>query len=290
MPNEPEWKYQHDAADKYVLELTNGVELILTDLQKEINISDIEQAIYRGDPAYIIDSIDWEDRFDNRLAKQTESVANSIMAITGTEAWKRLEIPYTFDIRNPYAERYIAEHGAEMVTQVSDETKLAIRSVVLEGMQTGFPPRDMAQRIRPLIGLTDANAKAVLRYWMSLNEDSPDLSQQRRDGMALDYAGRRLKDRALNIARTETISAANQGTLNAWQVARDNGFILPESQKEWIAAMASERTCRYCRELDGKKVGLDEKFHSPLLGKDVNGPTLHPSCRCSISLRTPRIT
>lgn len=288
MPKEPEWAHVHQAADKYVLQLTNGTELILTDLQ-DIDIALIEEAIARGDPAYIIDSIDWANRFDNRLIKLHESIANSIMAMTGAEAWKRLEIPYTFDIRNPYAERWLAEHGAELVTQVGDETKLAIRSIVLEGMQTGFPPRDMARRIKPLIGLTDRDARAVMRYWMSLNEDAADLSQRRRDSMALEYSGRLLRNRALNVARTETISAANQGTLNAWKVARDNGFVLPESKKVWISAMGSKRTCKYCRAIDGQKVGLDEKFHSALLGKDVNGPTLHPSCRCSIGISTPRI-
>lgn len=289
MPTEPEWAYQHKAADQFIKQLTNGTALILTNLQKEITITAIEQALTEGDPAFIIDSIDWADALDIRLLKLHESVANSIMALTGAEAWKRLDIQISFNIRNPYAEKYIAEHGAELVIQVSTETKLAIRSVVLDGFQSGKPPREMAKRIQNMVGLTDRDAKAALRYWLALNEDAKDLTAQRVDSMADGYARRLLRKRALNISRTETINSANKGTLNAWQTARDEGFILPESKKVWIAATASDRTCVHCRPMNGQKVGLDEKFHSKTLGIDVDGPTLHPSCRCSTGLITPRI-
>jgi hypothetical protein len=289
MPTEPEWLYIHQAADKFIKQLTNGTALILTDLQKEIVISDIEKALAEGDPAFIIDSIDWADAFDIRLLKLHESVANSIMALTGAEAWKRLDIPISFNLRNPYAEKWVSEHGAELVTAVSKETKLAIRSIVHDGFKSGFPPREMAKRIRPMIGLTDRNANAALRYWLALNEDAKDLTAQRVDSMADGYARRLLRRRAMNIARTETINSANQGTLSAWNTAKDDGFILPESQKEWIAATQSDRLCVHCRPMDGQKVNLDEKFHSKTLSKDVDGPTLHPQCRCSVGLVTPRI-
>jgi hypothetical protein len=287
MPNEKEWAYQHNAADAHVLQLTNGTELILADLQ-DIDIALIEEAIARGDPAYIIDSIDWADRFDNRLAKLHESIANSIMALTGAEAWKRLDIPYSFDIRNPYAERWVAEHGAELVTMVSEETKLAIRSVVFEGMQTGYPPRDMAKRIQGMIGLTDRDARAVLRYWLALNEDANNLTAKQVDGMAMDYSKRLLRNRAMNVARTECIGASNRGVEIAWKVAQNEGFLLLESKRVWIAATASARTCQHCKPMDGQKVGLDEKFYSKTLGKHVSGPPLHCSCRCAQGLVTPR--
>src|SRR5574341_994571 len=151
MPNEAEWKYMHDAADAFVKQLTSGIALVLTNLQKEIDITDIEKAIQKNNPAYLINLINWEEQFDDKLLKQYTKAADAIMAITGTEAWKRLNIKTSFNMRNPYAERYIAEHGAELVKDVSDETKAAIRAVVLDGFQSGKPPRDMAKRIIKMV-------------------------------------------------------------------------------------------------------------------------------------------
>lgn len=289
MPNDPEWLYIHQAADTFVKQLTDGVELVLKDLQKEIDISDIEKAIQKKDPAYLVNIVDWEDNFDDKLLKTYTKVADSIMAITGTEAWKRLKTNTSFNIRNPYAELYIAEHGAELMTVVSEETKAAIRAVVLDGFQSGFPPREMARRIKNMIGLTERDARAALRYWQALAGDK-ELSSSQVNTMSDGYAERLLRRRALNISRTETINAANQGTLNSWRTAQDDGFILPETEKEWVAATQSDRTCIHCMPMDGQKVGLNEKFKSKTLGIEVNGPTLHPSCRCAIALVTPRIS
>lgn len=286
MPTAPEWKYIHDAADNQVKKFTNELDKILRDLQTSINISDIEQAIRSGNPGYIIDIINWADQFDDRLLNQYEPVANAIMAITGTEAWNRLEIPISFTIRNPYAESWMAEHGAQLVTQVSEETKAAIRAVVTDAFQTGKPPREFAQRIREMVGLTERDAKAVLNYWEKLSEEA-DLTAARVNDMADSYSRRLLRKRALKIARQETMAASNQGVLQSWEIARDNGFILPESQKEWIAATASDRTCEYCRPMHGQTVGLNEQFQSELGA--VMSPPLHIQCRCVVSLVTKRI-
>lgn len=289
MPKEAEWKYIHDTADMFIKRLTDGIEIVLSDLKKEINISEIESALERNDPVYLINIINFEDNLDSKFMKQYTKVADAIMATTGTEAWNRLNIPISFNIRNPYAELYIAQHGAELVTAVSEETKAAIRAIVLDGFESGKPPRQMAKQIRNLVGLTERDAKAAFRYWKTLAEDF-ELSTDQINRMSEGYSARLLRRRAENIARTETINAANQGTLNSWRTAQDEGYILPETQKEWIAATASDRTCRFCRPMDAQKVNLDEQFYSELLSKHVDGPTLHPSCRCTIALVTPRIS
>lgn len=286
-PKDPSWGYIHDAADLFIKKLTDGVALILRNLQNEIDLSDIEEAIKRNDPAYIINNINWADQFDDKLLNQYEPAISSIMAITGTEAWNRLELPLSFTIRNPYSERWMAEHGAQLVVQVTEETKAAIRRVVLDGFELGKPPRELAKRIREMVGLTERDAKAVLNYWAKLSEEA-DLTAARVDTMADTYAKRLLRKRALNIARNETMEASNEGTRDSWLTARDNEFILPESVRVWIAATQSDRTCPICMDFDGREASLDEPFISPTYGERMNAHA-HISCRCAQGLRSKRI-
>lgn len=79
--------------------------------------------------------------------------------------------------------------------------------------------------------------------------------------------------RSLRIARTEATRILNQGTIQAFKSSGVSG------QKEWIATM-DERTCPWCRALDGKKVGLSETFESD--GMALDHPPRHPNCRCSV--------
>lgn len=90
--------------------------------------------------------------------------------------------------------------------------------------------------------------------------------------------------RALVIARTEVISAANAGSLTQVQLG---GFTDEECQKEWLAT-EDARTRPAHREADGQRVGINQAFH---VGDDylqVPGDrTGHPDnvigCRCSVA-------
>jgi SPP1 gp7 family putative phage head morphogenesis protein len=96
--------------------------------------------------------------------------------------------------------------------------------------------------------------------------------------------------RAERIARTETLKASNNASVEAY---RQTGFV---TSKVWVI---NPDACPECEEFDGKTVGLDDAF-VPLGGSytftDENGdeqtqtnsydtieePPLHPNCRCTI--------
>lgn len=90
------------------------------------------------------------------------------------------------------------------------------------------------------------------------------------------------------IARTETARAFSTGHIEAW---RSTGVV---SRKIWVS---SQDACPFCLEMDGTVIDLDENFfeqgddpqkvewrgHTIEMGhdySDVNGPPLHPNCRC----------
>jgi hypothetical protein len=91
------------------------------------------------------------------------------------------------------------------------------------------------------------------------------------------------------IARTETTRAFTAGHIEAW---RSTGVV---SRKVWVAASDA---CPFCLEMNGTVVDLDETFFDQGEEQtadwkdqelsmshdysDVDGPPLHPNCRCAL--------
>jgi len=115
-----------------------------------------------------------------------------------------------------------------------------------------------------------------------MTQDSVDLlrDELRRGIMNLDSVSK-IKERVMNvldktdinarrIVRTETVRALNEGNYDgALQSELD-------LKKEWSAHL-DKRTSTICRTLNGKQVGLKEKFKYK--DKEFNLPPAHPNCR-----------
>ena len=92
-----------------------------------------------------------------------------------------------------------------------------------------------------------------------------------------------IRNRARMIVRTETVRAANYGTI----IGADKYDY--EVQKEWIA-VNDNRTRHSHRNVDGQKKEVDEKFGNGLLFPgDPDGPAAETiSCRCSLAMVAKR--
>lgn len=191
-----------------------------------------------------------------------------------------LDASLSFDTANPYAIRAAHHRGATLVKQVSGETKKAIREVISRAYETGRPPRESAKEIHELVGLTSRQAARVSKVRALMLATGK--SAEQADKLAGKVAAKLRKDRALNIARTETINAANRGQLEAWGQLQREGVLTPDVGKEWITT-PDDRRCLYCQAMDGQVVPLGEPFLSTRYGK-VQGPTLHPRCRCAMGV------
>ena len=80
-------------------------------------------------------------------------------------------------------------------------------------------------------------------------------------------------NRAKAIARTETNRAENMGSLDGW---RQSGL---DMEKEWLAVIDG-RTSQICKALDGKKIGINDKFKYK--GDVFDSPPSHVSCRSTL--------
>ncbi len=91
------------------------------------------------------------------------------------------------------------------------------------------------------------------------------------------------------VAATETTRAITAGQLLIWRAMRPPAKFAPVMTppdapafvvgKRW-RVRRDEHVCPICEPLNGKVVGLDEKFERPDINLVVDAPPAHPRCRC----------
>lgn len=145
-------------------------------------------------------------------------------------------LKFRFSDQNPHAVAWAKEHAAEMATNISETTREAIRAAIESALEQG-----------DLAGATDDIAAAVGD-----------------------------EDRAVRIARNETMTAANEGQRQAWDQAVEEGLLTGDERRVWIATDDS-LVCPICDALDGEVADLDGEYP----GDGGDGPPAHPLCRCT---------
>lgn len=101
------------------------------------------------------------------------------------------------------------------------------------------------------------------------------------------YARKYRKHRAENIARTETLRAANAGANETWRQAIASGLVDGNLvRKRWIIGK-DERVCPRCRPIPSlnppKGIRMEQAFRTP--NGSVMLPPEHVSCRCTLIYR-----
>lgn len=227
-----------------------------------------------------------------------------------------------FDVRNPRAETWLRDHSSKAIVQITEDQKAMARKVLTEGLAEGKNPKtialDLAGRINRatgrreggFIGLTATQQEWARNYARELATGDPaallrkmrdkrfDRTIQKaiREGRGLTakeatpifraYLNRMLLWRAETIARTETMTALHQGSMESVQQAIDAGQI-PEGQvkKRWIGTL-DRRIRDTHHSLHWQTVDFRADFVSPsgarlrYPGDPLAPPSEIVNCRC----------
>lgn len=248
-------------------------------LQGYVDVGALAKAIEQDDPEAAeallhLDDLPAELR---PLVDTVHQVFHGAGHVASEELGAALNVTIRFDLTNPRAVRFAAEHGGALIREVSEATRNGVRTLIANGIAGGRPPVATARQIRDLVGLTDRQAQAVENYQAELLEEGRAEAQVER--MVSRYGTKLLNQRAKLIARTETIRASSEGQLETWRQAAGNGLINPaKTTRRWVAT-DDDRTCPICLDLDGQTVGFYEPFQS-IVGPVMASP-VHPGDRCS---------
>lgn len=297
------FRAEHRIAESLSPDLKRGLLEAVTGLRALPD--DFRTALEQVDSEKALDALPWQslDLFllarirqvfrqvlDRSIKAQVESIPKVRKAAP--------KVAFRFDLTNPRAQKWIDQHAAELVVEITEETKLAIREQIRQMFAQGIPAREMVPRIRALIGLTRRDAGAVARFRARLELDNlkrlaeqrKPLPQERIDGPVEAYANRLLRQRAERIARTESIRASAEGQQELWRQAAEQGFLDKErTRRAWLVTLDEKLyQCPICAPMraDDKLVNLEQPFGLPN-GETVMAPPAHPQCRCATGLVFP---
>jgi hypothetical protein len=244
----------------------------------------------------VLEALNWSKLGAPAVRAGAEAVVADVVGKAGALTAKEVRglpgvegaVDFSFNMKHPRAQKWIAEHGADLVKGITEAQKEAIRSILSRAWDEGIHPYQQAQQIRDNIGLLHNQESALDDLRVSLEDEGLDDNEIKRQ-----VSSRRedmLDQRAEVIARHETIVAAYQGHREGWRQAVDEELIDPDiAVQQWSAATEDpKRTCPYCMWLDGKTAPLDEPFPDP---PDYDGDPIfqpgdpHIQCRCGTAMR-----
>jgi len=196
-----------------------------------------------------------------------------------------------FDANTPGLFEWIRNRGAQFVTACTEEQQRAISALLEKKMRDSHTVDELARMIRPCIGLTEADAKSVMRYYDSVvasyRNDHPRMKpesiRRRARDAAQKYAERKHRQRAYTIAQTESAFAYNRGADEGIRQAQRQNLI-GIVKKRWSTS-GDDGVCDICAALDGTEIDMDAEFAFKgrlLFAGQKRLPPAHPRCACAV--------
>jgi hypothetical protein len=275
----------------------------LETLRRQIPLDDLTVLLEAGNLTAISELVN-QIQLPSKALADTQKIL--LEAVTQAANATGTGFGLSFELTNPAAIRWAETRTGELITGVTKETRKAIQDIVRAGQIGDLDVRLQARQIRRVVGLTERDAGAVTRFLTGLLDD-PEVSRGFAERQADKMRARLLRHRAEMIARTETMTAANRGQLQAWNDAADAGLLRAETTRRVWIATEDDRLCPICAVLDGQTVSFTERFISreQATGFDIKPggqdiqiaglkplkepvssmtPPAHPGCRCAVGL------
>lgn len=220
-----------------------------------------------------------------------------------------------FDVANARAISAMRGNQLRLVQEFSREQRAATRQALLDGVRAGANPIEQARAFRQSIGLTQYQERAVANYRRALEAGGRDalsrelrdrrfdrtvaraadagegLTSKQVDAMVDRYRERYIQYRSEVIARTESMTAAAEGSHEAVVQAIEAGDVSPDRiERTWNPA--EDNRVRDSHEaMDGQTVAYDQPFitgHGVRIrfpGDPQAPPEERIQCRCTVSTR-----
>lgn len=199
-----------------------------------------------------------------------------------TELGDFLGTTIAFDLNNPESIAFLEEAGAEMVSNVSEETMTALRDLLAQAYREGKTSQEVAKLIEKHIGLTARDIKTRERLIREM--ENAGLSQAEIEAEIDKWTAKKIKYRAKTIADNELTKAGNQGQRRLWDQAAEDGLIGKETLRQWIVT-PDDALCQLCSPMGAAEPGisivpLNLPYETPT-GPVMIPSDIHVRCRCT---------
>ena len=202
---------------------------------------------------------------------------------------RKASLSFSFDEVNPYTVQAATSLRDNLVRWFSTTQALAISTAVSQGLMDGLAPKTIADQLGDVLGLNNQQAQAVVNKRRAL--EAQGLPQNRINALMQDYSNQAASARAITVARTEALRAANAGQdASVRQFDMDVFNAGLEVRRFWYYTH-DNRTRPDHRAIPGLNpdgVGINEPFKYPggrsiMLPGDLNADAdMTINCRCCV--------
>lgn len=246
------WAYFKRSTESWERKFKPVLRKIFTDQEKEV-IRNLRDSGWKANPmARALPKIDYtgKDRISVLLFSLKE--ANRVMRNGGTPMISgaledhakfeidRLGLGIEFDMNNPAVQAWIDKKTFKFANEVNKKTLAELRGELRAAMSTGEGIKEAEKRVERVFGMARGH-------------------------------------RTERIARTEIISAHNNGAMQAYKQSE------VVDEKEWISSRDGD--VRDSHQIDGEKVPIDQAFSNGLMypGDPAGLAEEVVNCRCTFS-------
>lgn len=297
-------KFLEDQFKKHNPRIRDAFLRSMQDIRNSSTLSEVEDAIERGQIDLVLERLNIEPQFMDEMSDVLRAayIEAGRTLMSGLPEGSQLVI--RFEGRNPRAESWAAERSSQFITEVIEDQKEAVRSVVSEGIAQGRGPRDTAleivgrvnratgRREGGIIGLTSAQTGYINNARAQLQSGDPEelrkyLSRSLRDRRydsvvrrAIDagrripqvqieriirsYSSRMQKHRGDVVARTETLTSLNAGRREGLEQLVERGEVPRDKIKKIWRATGDDRTRENHMLMNNQEVEGDQPFRTPM--------------------------
>lgn len=298
----------------------------LNKIRSKQKITELAKAIQDGDMAAIMrlsGILEIPSAVDDIYEEvQNAYISGGKVAASTARTSDGAVIAARFNGVNNRGAEFILRNKARLVTDVVRGSRDAIAEALARGVLERKTPIVAARTIRDLIGLDKRRAASLLRYRDALENSDfgiasardigasaartinaasggrVNLTQSRINDLVEGYRDRLIASRAGTIAATETFSALNQASQEAFtQVMEDRDIPADNIRRFWVSTNDSHtrESHREIPVINDEGVGMDEPFQLPDGGTIMypHDPSAPPeetvNCRCTVVYRMVNI-
>ena len=178
-----------------------------------------------------------------------------------------------FNPQNPRVLEHIMTDGLTRIKGINSQTRNAYKQVIYDSIKSGLGPNDVADLIKPQLGLTYRQSQAVGAMRQRLFAQG--MPKGRANRQAADYAKTMLRQRAETIAETEMAAALEMGKIEYWTQAQAAGLLGQDEVAVWVTE-DDDKVDEECLLLEGLEVPIIDFRSDP----NIPMPPIHPRCRC----------
>ena len=205
-------------AEKLEPALARAVRDLIKDHVARVDLDALEDALKNGrtyQVMEIIGEVDPQKAQAVRDALQNAVWQGGALAVTQSPVLN--EARFAFNRLNPALITWLEGYSLNLIRDIGEGTRAAVRSALVDGMTKGVNPIQQARQIKQAVGLTEAQARAVQNYRRAL-----ETVHERRSLKSWGLGNQRSKQSGVEIMPVDAKGKPKDG-INQWRL-RDQRY------------------------------------------------------------------